>query len=123
MEVEVEATYYEIVTYPGGDLCERVGVAGRDEDDVCPAPELDVQYRISDVVVWLRVRRRRREGEEGRRGEYQHRALGRVGGGKTHIPFVVVRPDVHSLLAYVLRLEKRQGRLGRCHLHRYVLVL
>ena len=82
MEAEVEATYYEIVAYPRGNLCERVGVAGRDEDDVCPASELDVQYRISDAVVWLRVRRRRRrrrEGEKGRRGEYQHLALGRVG--------------------------------------------
>ena len=50
------ATYYEIVAYSRGYLCECVGVAGRDEDDVCPATELDVQYRISDAVVWLRVR-------------------------------------------------------------------
>ena len=49
-------TYHEIVAYPRGDLRECVGVAGRDEDDVCPATELDVQYRISDAVVWLRVR-------------------------------------------------------------------
>lgn len=35
-------TYYEIVADPCGDLCECVGGAGRDEDDVCPAPELDV---------------------------------------------------------------------------------
>jgi len=68
MEAEAEATYYEIVAYPRGDLCERVGVAGRDEDDVCPAPELDVQYRISDAVAWLRVRRRRRRRGEGEKG-------------------------------------------------------
>lgn len=65
VEVEADATYYEIVAYPRGDLCERVGVAGRDEDDVCPAPELDVQYRVSDAVAWLRVRRRRRRRGEG----------------------------------------------------------
>jgi hypothetical protein len=43
--------------------------------------------------------------------------------GRTYTPFVVIRPDVHSLSPDVLRLEERQRRLGRGHLHRYVLVL
>ena len=51
--VETRITYHKIVTYSCGDLCERVGGAGRDQDDVCPAPKLDVQYRVTDVVVWL----------------------------------------------------------------------
>ena len=50
------ATCYEIVAYPRDNLRECVGGAGRDEDDVCPATDLDVQYRISDAVVWLGVR-------------------------------------------------------------------
>ena len=40
-----------------------------------------------------------------------------------YIPFVIVSPDVHSLSADVIRLEERERRLGRGHLHRYVLVL
>ena len=40
-----------------------------------------------------------------------------------HIPFVIVRPDVHSLPADILRLEKRERRLRRGYLYGYILVL
>jgi hypothetical protein len=40
-----------------------------------------------------------------------------------YIPFVIIGPDVHPLSADIIRLEERERRLGRGHLHRYVLVL
>jgi hypothetical protein len=120
-------TYYEIVAYPRGDLCERVGGARCDEHDVCPAPELDVQYRVSDAIVWLRGVP---QGQGGKSispnvsiSDVVYKDTGRNGTEETHIPFVVVRPDVDVVPADVLRIEERERRLGRGHLYRHVPVL
>jgi hypothetical protein len=43
----------EVVAKPVGNFCERVGGAGGDEDNVCPAPELDVEDWVADLVAWL----------------------------------------------------------------------
>jgi hypothetical protein len=80
-----------------------------------------VQYRVSDAVVLLHAR------EGGTEHREQKVWCGKLPwterNGNTYIPFVIICPDVHALSADVLRLEERERRLGRGHLHRYVLVL
>jgi len=39
------------------------------------------------------------------------------------IPFIDIRPHIHSQTANVPRLEEGERWLGRCHLHGHVLVL
>jgi hypothetical protein len=53
MGEEERETYDEVVAQAGCDLGEGVCGAWRDEDDVCPAPQFDVEDGIADGVCPL----------------------------------------------------------------------
>lgn len=46
-------TYDEVIAQAGCDLGEGVCGARRDEDDVCPAPQFDVEDGVADGVCPL----------------------------------------------------------------------
>ena len=95
------STHGEVIAQAGCDLGEGAGGAGSDEDDVCPAPQFDVQDGIADGVYPLcKVR--------GRRAWYERR-LGTNGGGDAHRPFIVIRPYARAGVLDVCGVKEGEG--------------
>lgn len=93
-----ERTHDEVIAQAGCDLGEGVCGARRDEDDVCPAPELDVEDGVADGVcpLWVGV-------SGGARS---------VGCEAAYRPLIVVRPDADAGVFDVCGVEECEGRFG-----------
>jgi hypothetical protein len=86
----------KIVTQTACDFGERVCWTRCDENEVCPSPEFDMQYRVANFVVRL----------------YKAQFECDVGDNSgPHLPFVFVNPDARIGSTHSLGIEEVEGSL------------
>lgn len=90
------------------DLRQSIRRTWRHKDNVCPPAQFDVQNRIADFITLLQL------------SEY---TFSRVAWNLTYDPFIFVRPDPRSNVAYLFRFEECEGSLCCDYLDFHILVL
>lgn len=98
----------EVVAHPVGDLCERVGVTGRNYEDTSPIPQLYVQHGIAEFAPHIPLAAVVVRFQPFRQRIFLVKEMGR---GFSMDQFYIV-PEISELLSEFPRADRRDAAGG-----------